>query len=286
MSAAAPVKDVAEKDFAKEVLERSAAVPVVVDFWAPWCGPCRTLGPVLEAEVAALGGRVELVKVNTDESPELAYQYGIQGIPAVKAFKNGKVAAEFVGAVPAAHVRQFLKQLAPAPGAVALAEAEAAARAGRLPDAEAGLRKLLDEPEVKNRALLALARVLLDQGRAGEVRPVLERIDPRSPEALATTTLERRLALFADAEAYGGEAKARAALEANAKDLDARYALASALGARGELREALEHFLEIVARNRKWKEDGARLAMLAIFDQLGGDHELTQEFRRRLQIVL
>jgi putative thioredoxin len=280
------VKDVGAADFSREVLERSAQVPVVVDFWAPWCGPCRVLGPILEAEVSALGGRVEMVKVNTDESPELAMQYGVQGIPAVKAFRDGRVAAEFVGAIPAASVRAWLAQLAPSPSATALAEAETAARAGRGAQAEAQLRALLGDAEAKDKAALALARLLLDGGRAQEARSVLDGIDARSPEALAVPTLERRLAFFADAQAYGGEATARAALEKDAKDLEARYALASALAARGAAGEALEHFLEIVSRNRKFKDDGARLAMLAIFDQLGGDSELTQEYRRRLQIVL
>jgi putative thioredoxin len=286
MSAAVVVKDVGEKDFATQVLERSAAVPVVVDFWAPWCGPCRVLGPVLEAEVAALGGRVDLVKVNTDENPGLSQSFGIQGIPAVKAFRDGKVVSEFVGAVPAPQIRQFLKQLAPSPGVTALADAEAKLRAGNAAEAAAALAPLGDDPEVKNRALLALGRALLALGRAAEARAALDRIDPRSTEALAIQPLERAFAFSADAEAYGGEAAARAAVAANPKDLEARYALASALAARGEHREALEHFLEVVSRNRKLKDDGARTAMLAIFDQLGSDHELTQEFRRKLQIVL
>jgi putative thioredoxin len=278
-------KDVSAQEFPQAVLERSKALPVVVDFWAPWCGPCRVLGPLLEREVAALGGRVEMVKVNTDENPELAYQYGIQGIPAVKAFKDGQVVSEFVGAVPAAHVQKFLRQLAPPAAVGALDEAVAAGRAGNQGVAETSLRKLLADPEVGSKARLALVRLLLDGGKAAEARAELEQIDERSPEALALPTLERRLAFGTDAEAYGGEAKARAAVLANAKDLEARYALASALAARGELQAALEHFLEIVSQSRKFKDDAARLAMLAIFDQLGNDHQLTQDFRRRLQIV-
>jgi putative thioredoxin len=278
-------RDVGTKDFSQAVLERSRTVPVVVDFWAPWCGPCRVLGPVLEREVAALGGRVEMVKVNTDENQELAYEYGIQGIPAVKAFKDGKVAAEFVGAVPAAQVQKFLRQLAPPQAVSALDEAVAAARAGRHGAAEAALRRLVDDPEVGNKARLALARVLAQTGKPAEARAELASIDPRSAEALELPMLERRLAFASEAEAYGGEAKARAALAADGKDLEARYALASALAARGELAEALEQLLEIVSRNRKFKDDGARLAMLALFDQLGNDHDLTQDFRRRLQIV-
>jgi putative thioredoxin len=286
MSVAAPVKDVGTKDFATEVIERSKTVPVVVDFWAPWCGPCRVLGPIIEAEVKALDGRAELVKVNTDENPELAYEYGIQGIPAVKAFRDGKVVSEFVGAIPATQIKQFLKQLVPAAGIVALEKAEADAGAGRSAEAETAMRGLTSDAEVGDRARLALARLLIGAGRSDEARAVIAQIDPRSPQALELPTLERWLAFAADSAAYGGEAKARAALERDGSDLEARYALASALAARGESQQALDHFLEIAAKNRKFKDDGARLAMLAIFDQLGSQHDLTQDYRRRLQIVL
>lgn len=285
--------DVSTKDFPTAVLERSKTVPVVVDFWAPWCGPCRVLGPVIEAEVAALGGRVELVKINTDENQELAQQYQIQGIPAVKAFRDGKVVAEFVGAQPAANVRRFLQQLAPAPGVAALAAAEAALQSATGPEAAAArtnaettLRGLVDDPAVASRARLVLARLLATTGKTDEARTILAGIDPRSQEALEAPAIERHLAFATTAQEFGGEDRARTALAANPDDLEARYALASALATRGEMKDALEHLLEIAGRSRKFRDDGARLAMLALFDQLGRDHELTQEYRRRLQIVL
>jgi putative thioredoxin len=280
------MKDVSAQDFNTEVIERSATVPVVVDFWAPWCGPCRVLGPVLESAVDAMAGRVDLVKINTDENPELAQQFQIQGIPAVKAFRDGKVVAEFVGAQPAPQVKKFLEQLAPPLALAALARAEAAVQAGQLTEAETELRGLLEDPQSGNRARLVLARLYADANRADEAHAQLALIDPRSQEALEIPTVERRLALAADANAYGGEAKAAAALAANPQDLEARYALASALAARGEFQPALEHLLEIASRNRKFRDDGARLAMLTIFERLGSGHELTQEFRRRLQIIL
>ncbi|HEY0712520.1 MAG TPA: tetratricopeptide repeat protein, partial [Polyangia bacterium] len=290
--------DVSTKDFSQAVLERSKTVPVVVDFWAPWCGPCRVLGPILDSEIAALGGRVELAKVNTDESSELAQQFQIQGIPAVKAFRDGKVVSEFVGAQPAANVRRFLQALAPPPGVAALAAAEAALQAATGPegtrpetarvvaDAEQTIRGLLDDPGVANRARLLLARLLATAGKADEARATLATIDPRSQEALEAPAIERRLAFATAAYEYGGEDRAQAALAADPRDLEARYALASALAARGAFKEAFEHLLEIAGRNRKFRDDGARLAILALFDQLGHEHELTQEFRRRLQIVL
>jgi putative thioredoxin len=281
----AQVEDVGEATFAEAVLARSAERAVVVDFWAPWCGPCRVLGPILEKEVAALDGRVEMVKVNTDENPALANQFNIQGIPAVKAFRNGQVVAEFVGAQPLPYVRKWLAGLAPSPAVQAMEAAVAAHTAGKTAEAEALLRPLVDDPSTRDQAALLLARVLLETDRPDEVRATLARIDPRSPAAEAIPALERLLAFAEDARAFGGEEKARAALAQDPKDLEARYALGSALAARRDFAGALDQFLEIVSRSRKFKEDAARLAMLAIFDHLGNAHDLTQDYRRRLQIV-
>jgi putative thioredoxin len=243
------------------------------------------LGPILEKEIAALDGRVEMVKVNTDENPALSTQFHIQGIPAVKAFRNGQVVAEFVGAQPLPFVRSWLARLSPAPSAQAIDEAFAAFKAGQHAEAEPILRKLLQGTEEIDRAALLLARLLLETGKPDEVRALLARIDPRSPSADAIPALERMLAFGEDAAKYGGEATARAAIEKDPKDLEARYALGSALAARRDLTGALDQFLEIVSRSRKFRDDAARLAMLAIFEHLGNGHDLTQDYRRRLQIV-
>jgi putative thioredoxin len=278
--------DVTEANFAEVVLAGSAAQPVVVDFWAPWCGPCRVLGPVLEAEVAALGDRVAMVKVNTDQNPGLAAEYNIQGIPAVKAFRDGQVVSEFVGARPATFVRGWLAALAPSGAVQTMARAREASKEGRAAEAEKALRGLIDEPEVRDEARLLLARNLLLAGRGDEVAPLIAGIDPRSAAAEAIPAIERVRALGEEARAFGGEEAARAALARDPKDLAARHALAAALASRGDFAGALEELLEVVTRNRKFKDDGARLAMLALFDQLGNDHPLSQDFRRRLQIVL
>jgi putative thioredoxin len=277
--------EVNEANFAELVLARSAERPVVVDFWAPWCGPCRVLGPILEREIAALGGRVEMVKVDTDQNPRLAMQFNIQGIPAVKAFRGGELVAEFVGAQPLAFVKSWLAKLVPAPSTEALEGALAAIKAGQTAEAETALRKLLEGSEEIDRAALLLARLLLESGRPDEVRAVLDRIDPRSPAADAVPALEKMLSFAEEAGKYGGEEKARAAVAASDKDLDARYALGSALAARRDFAGALDQFLEIVSRSRKFRDDAARLAMLAIFDHLGNDSELTRDYRRKLQIV-
>jgi putative thioredoxin len=258
----------------------------VVDFWAPWCGPCRVLGPILEREVAALGGRVALVRIDSDTNPELSARFGVQSIPAVKAFRDGKIVDEFVGALPAPKVRSWLARLAPSPGVLQLANAEGLLRAARPTDAAPLLRELLSDPEVADRARLALARALVDLGQPDEVPGLLAAIDPRSEAAEGVATVERGLRFLADAVAFGGEEAARRALASDPRSLDAAWALASAEAARREHRAALEGFLAIVSRDRTFKDDGARLAMLALFDYLGAEHELTQEFRRRLQIVL
>ncbi len=247
------VKDVPEEGFDAEVLARSHEVPVVVDFWAPWCGPCRVLGPVLEREIAALGGRVELAKVNTDAAPALSAQYEIRGIPAVKAFRNGAVVSEFVGAQPADVVRQWLAALAPAPEVTMLEKAEQALRAGDRAAAEPPLRELVAHAETSRdierlvgaRALAALARLLLDahdvtgaerSGRATRGTLVTPAISP--------APLRAHLNLHAAADAAGGRAAAEAAVARDPNDREARYALASAMAAAGETERALEQFLD------------------------------------------
>jgi len=246
--------DVNEAEFEEKVIERSKQVPVVVDFWAPWCAPCRTLGPVLEQAVAALNGSVELVKVDTDQNQHLAQRHRIQGIPAVKAFKNGQLVDEFIGNQPASVVKQFLAMLVPSAS------------------------------EQAEQQALAEAAAHITRGELDQVEPLLGKIDLRGPRFDKVESLRRLLELATAARDYGGEDKAKAQLAANEKDLEARYALAAALAARGETREALEQFLEIVTRSRKFRDDGGRRAMLTLFEQ-AIDPELVREFRRRLQIV-
>lgn len=270
------VKDVGEEHFEEQVLVRSREVPVVVDFWAAWCGPCRMLGPTLEREVQALAGRVELAKVDVDQAQSLSGRFGVQGIPAVMAFRDGKVVADFVGAKDAGFVRRWLEQLAPSESAKSLAGAKD----------EGSLRALISNPEVGPQATLRLAELLLAGGKAIEAAALLATLRPGSVEAEAGEML-RRLAGFAvDAEQFGGEARAREVLARTPDDRDAQWALSCALAARGEPGPALEAFLALVTASRKYREDGARKAMVALFERLGPQHELTREFRRRLQTVL
>lgn len=286
-------KDVSTATFTDEVLARSRQHPVVVDFWAAWCGPCRVLGPVLEREIEALGGRVELAKLDTDANPALAAEYGIQGIPAVKAFRDGAVVAEFVGVQTATFVRAWLAALVPPPELVALEAAEVAARAGDRATAEPALRALLAQAAASRdvdrivgaRATAALARLLLDLHDPAGAEPLVAALEERGDAVDAATPLRQRLRFVADAAAAGGREAARAALERDPQDREARFALASALAAAGEHEAALAHFLELAASARKARGEEARRAMLALFDALGPDSDLTRDFRRRLQIV-
>ena len=285
MGPAGAVKDVNESIFDAAVLARSRDVPVIVDFWASWCGPCRVLGPILEREVAVLGGRVELVKVDTDANPALAARYDIRGIPAVKAFVNGEIAREFVGVQSAEFLRRWLSELAPSPARQSLAAAIALAQKGDRAGAESALRALTGDPDVGDSASLALAELLLDDGRADDAEAALASVDPRSAEADAADAARRRVTFARDAAAFGGRAAAEAALVRDPNDLEARFALASAHAAAREWEAALAELLELVKRSRKFRDDGARRAMLAIFAHLGPQQPLVSEYRRQLQIV-
>jgi len=271
-----PVQDVGEAEFEAAVVARSRQVPVVVDFWAEWCAPCRALGPTLEREVAALNGRVELKKVDIDDAQSLAGRFKVQSIPAVMAFRDGKVVASFVGARDATFLRRWLAELAPSHAQAVLGRATT----------EGELRALIDDPEVGPAASYQLAERLLGLGQVEEALGLLDRVKPGNPLFEKAEAAKRQAAFAFDAQAFGGEARAREVLSSKPDDLEARFALASALAARGDFAGALDTFLGIVAANRKFREDAARKAMVAIFDRLGPPHELTQQFRRRLQIVL
>ncbi len=276
MAMSAFVREIPEAEFETAVLARSREVPVVVDFWAAWCAPCRMLGPTLEREVDALGGRVELAKVDVDQAQALSQRFGVRGIPAVMAFRNGEVVADFVGARDAAFVKGWLAGLAPSAAQQAL---QAAAT-------DEALEALLEDAEVGTGARLRLAERRLAQGRAHDAAALLEAVPRRGKDGERADALLQSVAFARDAEAFGGEAKAREVLAAAPADLDARWALASALAAKGDLPGALEAFLAVVTKKRAYRDDGARKAMLVLFERLGAQHEVTRDFRRRLQVVL
>jgi putative thioredoxin len=278
------VQDVNEDSFEREVVERSRTLPVVIDFWAPWCGPCRLLGPLLERLAEEHQGAFALAKVNVDENPRLAAAFGAHSIPLVVAVRDGRVIADFVGALPEEQVRAFLSRVMPSEAERIAGEAEAKAGAGSLSEAEALFRRALEQDPRCEQALFGLAKLLAGQRRDDEALALLERVLPGSPvEAQA----DRLAAEIRIRQAGGGDPAAlRAKVTNDPDDLDARFALAGLEAAAGAYERALEQYLEIVRRDRAFRDEGARKAMLNIFDLLGPGNELAERYRSELAKVL
>lgn len=277
---AATVIEVTDATFATDVLERSKSLPVVVDFWAPWCGPCRMLGPVIEKVAAENEGRVLLAKLNTDQNPRTAMQYRIQGIPAVKAFKDGKVVAEFTGAYPEPQVRAFFQKVIGAAG-TAPSQADDLLRKGDLAGAEREYRAILQKTPNDPAAIVGLATILLARGARDEAEKLLE----RAPTDRRAKALKHRIFLDEFRQKHAGE-DLEGEARRNPRDPRARYRWGVMLAAHERYEQALDELLESVRLDRNFADGAARKAMLAIFDILGLDSPVTREYQRRLSSVL
>jgi putative thioredoxin len=277
------VKDVADASFDAEVIERSHRVPVVVDFWAPWCGPCRTLGPLLERLAAEHGGAFEVAKVNVDENPAVAADFGVRSIPAVKAFRGGAIVDEFVGALPEAAVRAFLRRVLPSRADELAVRAHAAETAGDPAAAERDYREALALDPNHPAARLGVGR-LLATSSAPEALRELDRVLPGTPERTEADRLAARLRLASDDGT--GEADLRARVARDPSDLGARIELARNLAAREDYEAALAELLEIIRLDRKYEDEAARKQMLDVFNILGARHPLTEKYRSELARVL
>lgn len=266
------VLEVNERNFQQEVIERSRSLPIVIDFWAPWCGPCRTLGPTLERLAAEAKGAWLLAKVNVDENPRLSQAFRIQSIPAVMAVAGGRVVEQFVGALPESQVRAWLKKFVPEPPGSLLD----AARELEATDPEAAIaryRLLLGEEPENAEALFALGRLLLLRG------------DPEGPASLRQ--LPAGTPLFGRAQAALPLAEFLALAEAeHGGDLERRFGQAARAARAGDYGAAMDELLAIVTRDRSFRDDGARKALVALFAALGDSHPLVAQYRRRLANTL
>ncbi len=285
------IKDSNAASFEADVLAASAETPVIVDFWAPWCGPCKELTPAIERVVRAAGGKVRLVKINVDENQELAGQLRVQSIPSVFAFKDGRPVDAFVGALPESQVKAFVDKLmggaqGPSPVEQAMAQADAAFDAGEH-DAAANIYGQIvgHDPNIVG-ARAGLIRCAVATGDLAGARRALDDLPEEIAGNAAFTAARTALELAEQAEGAGDTAVLVLRLEQNENDHEARYDLALALYAAGNASEAIDQLLEIVRRDRGWNDEAARKQLLKLFEALGPTHELTVGGRRQLSSML
>jgi putative thioredoxin len=275
--------DVSAKNFNEVVIEGSRQAPVIVDFWAPWCAPCRALTPVLEKLAAEYRGKFMLVTINSDENQELAAQFGVRGIPNVKAFVGGKLVDEFSGALPESAVREFLDRVIPSPAE------ELRLQARKLYHQTKDAAKTLDllsravEMDPKNEpAIIDSAAVMIDLGKFEDARQLLETLSSLTQMDENVSALRARMDFAASAAAAPDAESLNQRIARDANDLDARLQLANLCVAKQDYATALDQLLEIVRRDRSFRDDIARKTMLQVFSLLGNQGDLVGEYRRRL----
>ena len=294
-AAADLIKDSDTANFGRDVIEASMAVPVIVDFWAPWCGPCKQLGPLLEQSVQAARGAVRLVKVDIDQNQVLAGQLRIQSIPAVYAFFQGQPVDGFVGAQSESQIKAFIERLVsqsgaaaagPSPVEQALEQAKAALEGKQYAAASALFGQILQHEAENEEALAGMIRCHLESGNPAGARQMLESVPEnlRGKPAIASAVAALELAEAADKAGPAGELKARVA--ANPADHQARFDLATALHAEGDREAAAEALLEILRRDRAWNEEAARKELVKYFEAWGQTDPLTLQTRRQLSALL
>jgi putative thioredoxin len=280
--------DVSVNDFSAKVLGASRQVPVLVDFWAEWCQPCRILKPILEKLAAEYGGRFILAKVDSDHNQELAQRYGVRGIPAVKAFVDGQLIDEFTGALPEGQIREFIDRLIPSPAEPLRQQALDAHAAGDLAGARQLMADAIKLDPRNDTSYLDYVELSLAAGAIDEAREIMDAVRDRSRDRVRVEALDAQLALAASG-GDGNVAALGAQIVADPNDLAARLQLANALALARDYRPALDQLLEIVRRDRKWNEEAGRKTMLTLFTLLGAQPEqdsLVREFRVALSRTL
>jgi putative thioredoxin len=284
------VKDTTTQNFVKDVIEASKKQPVLVDFWAPWCGPCKQLTPVLEKVVKAAKGKAKLVKMNIDEHPAIPGQMGIQSIPAVIAFVNGQPLDGFMGALPESQVTAFLERLIKdrigGEEKDLLKAADAALADGDAAEAADMYAQLLAQDPTHVQALAGLSRAYLKTGALEQAKQTLALVPESKRNDAAVAAARAGIELAEQATSVGPVGELEQKVAANPLDHQARLDLALALAAKNKRKEAVDHLLEIVRRDRKWNEDAARKQLVQLFEAWGPTDEATVEGRRRLSSIL
>ena len=286
------IKETTTAAFSKDVIAESKSQPVLVDFWAPWCGPCKQLTPILEKAVRAAGGRVKLVKMNIDDHPAIAGQLGIQSIPAVIAFADGKPLDGFMGALPESKVTEFIDRIAAPDGgrdAAIQSALDAAAHAVAAGDVEQAVQiysAVLGEVPDHVAALAGLANCLIELGDLEKAKATLEQVPATNKDDAGVRAAEAKIALAEQVAKLGDPVALEARLQANPKDYEARFDLAMILNAKGQRHEAADQLLAIMKADRAWNDDGARKQLLQFFDAWGPADEASVTARRKLSSLL
>lgn len=291
LQAGSYIKDVTEADFLAEVVEKSMEVPVVVDFWAPWCGPCKTLGPALEAEVAKTKGRVVMAKINIDENQMIAGQLRVQSIPTVYAFYKGQPVDAFQGALPQSQIKQFIDKLTALSGddgglAEAIAAAEMMLDEGAYDDAVETFRAIIGEEAENSDAWGGLIRSLLAGGHFEEAKQTLDKVPSAISGSPAVDAARAQIQLAEQAANVGPLDSLREKIEADSNDLQARFDYATALHAGGQIEEAVDQLLEAFRIDRDWNDGAAKSQLITIFEALKQEDPIVKKGRRRLSSLI
>jgi putative thioredoxin len=283
------IKNTTTADFMRDVIDASREVPVLVDFWAPWCGPCRQLTPVLEKAVRAAKGAIRLVKLNIDEHPQIPGQMGVQSIPAVFAFQDGRPVDGFMGALPESRLNDFIARLIGDNGgeaAAKLEEAEAALAAGDLNKAAQTFGEILQDDRENAEALAGLTKCYIKTGDLARAEQTLALVPPAKAESAAVASARAALELQRKAPNVGDVDSLRAKVDADPADAQARFDLALALNAKGDRMAALNELLGLITKNRAWNDDAARKQLLQFFDAWGASDPATVTGRQKLSSLL
>ena len=280
------VVDVTVASFESVVLQAPAEVVVVVDFWASWCAPCKMLSPILERAVESLAGKAILAKVNVDEEQELGQRYGVQGIPAIKIFREGEIVQEFVGALPEADIRRMLESVVPSEADEILRDADALFDSGEYEEAGAYLRQALEVQGRHPGALFRLARLALREGDLDAAERYALKVEEDTGEYEEARALLDCIAFGERCRDNGGLDACLAAVKQNENDLDACFNLGFCYAAEGRYEEALETLLSVIAKNKNYKDGAAKEAMVRIFGIIGQRNPVSDRYRSKLQSTM